>query len=156
MGACFYQLIPTLKPEYAVVLQRIESRAIVATDLGSTLNVIRVRLHRARRALKQILLTSCKDCCPEHGFMNCEGAHGGMPRGKVSLAYGHCNATSQISSYMHTCKERRSKASIIIAIERAFGSVTLPDDADGATASSVSPRLAGVEQEEEGHEIGEE
>jgi hypothetical protein len=32
---------------------------------------------------------------------------------------------------MHTCKERRSKARIIIAIERAFGSVTLPDDADG-------------------------
>lgn len=58
------------------------TRAIVATDLGSTLNVIRVRLHRARRALKQILLTSCKDCCPEHGFMNCEGAHGGNATGK--------------------------------------------------------------------------
>ncbi len=56
---------------------------------------------------------------------------GGMPRGKVSLASGRCNTTSPISSYMHTCKERRSKARIIIAIERAFGSVTLPDDADG-------------------------
>lgn len=75
---CFYQLIPTLKLEYAVVLQRIdlggESRAIMAKDMGITLNVVRVRLHRARRALKQALLASCKDCCPEHGFLNCECA----------------------------------------------------------------------------------
>ncbi|MEO7863965.1 MAG: RNA polymerase sigma factor, partial [Nitrospirales bacterium] len=82
---CFYQLIPTLKLEYAVVLQRIdlggESRAIMAKDMGITLNVVRVRLHRARRALKQALLASCKDCCPEHGFLNCECAPWGeMPR----------------------------------------------------------------------------
>lgn len=83
---CFYHLIPTLKPEYAVVLQRIdlggESRAIVAKDLGITRNVVRVRLHRARRALKKILLASCKDCCHEHGFMNCECAHGGECHGE--------------------------------------------------------------------------
>lgn len=82
--ACFYQLIPILKPEYAVVLQRIylrgESRSIVAEDLGITLNLLRVRLHRARQALKHALLASCKDYCPEHGFTNCECAHWGrMP-----------------------------------------------------------------------------
>ena len=78
--ACLYRLIPTLKPEYAVVLQRVdlrgESRSIVAEDLGITLNLLRVRLHRARQALKHALLASCKDCCPEQGFMNCECAHG--------------------------------------------------------------------------------
>ncbi|MEK6715561.1 MAG: sigma-70 family RNA polymerase sigma factor, partial [Candidatus Omnitrophota bacterium] len=76
---CFYRLIPTLRPEYAVVLKRIdlrgESRAIVAEDLGITLTLLRVRLHRARQALKHALLASCKDCCPEHGFLNCECAH---------------------------------------------------------------------------------
>jgi RNA polymerase sigma-70 factor (ECF subfamily) len=76
---CFYRLIPTLRPEFAVVLQRIdlraESRAIVAEDLGITLTLLRVRLHRARQALKHALLASCKDCCPEHGFLNCECAH---------------------------------------------------------------------------------
>lgn len=82
---CFYRLIPTLRPEYAEVLQRIDlsgkSRANVAEDLGITLNLVRVRLHRARQALKHALLASCKDCCPEHGYMNCECAHGGgMPR----------------------------------------------------------------------------
>lgn len=82
--ACCYRLIPTLRPEYAEVLQRIdlrgESRAKVAEDLGITLNLLRVRLHRARQVLKHALLASCKDCCPEHGFMNCECAHWGrMP-----------------------------------------------------------------------------
>lgn len=77
--ACFYRLIPTLKPEYAVVLQRIdlrgESRENVAADLGITFNLLRVRLHRGRQALKHALLVSCKDCCPEQGFLNCECAH---------------------------------------------------------------------------------
>lgn len=81
---CFYQLLPMLKPEYAEALQRIdlrgESRAKVAEDLSITLNLVRVRLHRARQALKHALLASCKGCCPEHGFMNCECAHWGrMP-----------------------------------------------------------------------------
>lgn len=77
---CFYQLLPMLKPEYTEVLQRIdlsgESRAEVAKDLGITLNLVRVRLHRARQALKYALLASCKGCCYEHGFMNCECFHG--------------------------------------------------------------------------------
>lgn len=75
---CFYQLLPTLRPEYAEVLQRIdlqgEARAKVAEDLGITLNLVRVRLHRARQALKHALLTSCKGCSHEQAFMNCECA----------------------------------------------------------------------------------
>lgn len=78
---CFYQLLPMIKPEYAEVLERIdlsgESRSKVAEDLGITLNLLRVRLHRARQALKHALLASCKACCLEHGFMNCECAHEG-------------------------------------------------------------------------------
>ena len=76
---CFYQLLPTLKPEYSEMLQRVdlsgESRAKVAEDLDITLNLVRVRLHRARQALKHALLASCKGCCPEHNFMNCECEH---------------------------------------------------------------------------------
>lgn len=76
---CFYQLLPLLKPEYAEVLQRIDlsgdSRATVAEDLGITLNLVRVRLHRARQALRHALLASCKNC--EHGFMNCDCTHDG-------------------------------------------------------------------------------
>lgn len=71
---CFYELLPTLKPEYAEVLHRIdlrgESRPKTAEDLGITLNLVRVRLHRARQALRKALLASCTGC--EHAFMNCE------------------------------------------------------------------------------------
>ncbi len=79
---CFYQLIPALKPEYAEVLQRIdlngESRTKVAGDLGITLTLVRVRLHRARQALRHLLLASCKGC--GHGFMNCDCAFEGTTR----------------------------------------------------------------------------
>ena len=78
---CFYELIPTLKGEYSEILQRIdlngESHATVARDLGVTVNLVRVRLHRARQALKQVLLMSCCKSCHEEGFMNCECTHGG-------------------------------------------------------------------------------
>ena len=50
---CLYKLIPTLKPEYSEILQRIdlsgESHATVASNLGITANLVRVRLHRARQ-----------------------------------------------------------------------------------------------------------
>ncbi|CUQ67927.1 RNA polymerase sigma factor [Candidatus Nitrospira inopinata] len=76
---CFYQLLPMLKPEYAEVLQRVDlsddSRGKVAEALGITTNLVRVRLHRARQALRKVFLASCEGC--EQGFMNCECAHKG-------------------------------------------------------------------------------
>ena len=72
--ACLHQLIATLKPDYAEVIQRIdlneESRAAVAADLGVTPATLAVRLHRARSVLKQRLVEMCLTC-PEHGFMDC-------------------------------------------------------------------------------------
>lgn len=77
---CFYELLPTLKGEYSELLQRIdlkgESHTAVASDLGITVNLVRVRLHRARQALKQVLLMSCCKSCHEEGFKNCECTHG--------------------------------------------------------------------------------
>lgn len=77
---CFYKLIPTLKPEYSEILQRIdlcgEAPAKVANELGITSNLVRVRLHRARQALKRALLKSCCATCHEQGFMNCECEYG--------------------------------------------------------------------------------
>lgn len=71
---CVYKLLPTLRSEYAEVLRRIdldgEQRSRVAAALGLTMNNLAVRLHRARRALKQALLLSCTTC-PEHGFLDC-------------------------------------------------------------------------------------
>jgi RNA polymerase sigma-70 factor (ECF subfamily) len=71
---CLYTLLPTLKPEYANLLRRLdllgEPRQEVAAALGVTVNNVTVRLHRARQALKRALLLSCTTC-PEHGFLRC-------------------------------------------------------------------------------------
>ncbi len=78
---CLHKLLPTLKPEYAEVLRRIdlfgETRAHVIAELGITESNLRVRLHRARQALRQRLEETCRTC-PVHGFLDCEcdyGAH---------------------------------------------------------------------------------
>ena len=71
---CLYTLLPTLKPEYADILRRVdllgEPRQQVAAALGGTVNNVTVRLHRARQAIKRALLLSCTTC-PEHGFLRC-------------------------------------------------------------------------------------
>jgi RNA polymerase sigma factor (sigma-70 family) len=71
---CFYKLLPTLKPEYAEVIRRVDlqkkSREKVATSLGTTVNNLTVRLHRARSALRRRLEQTCLTC-PIHGFFDC-------------------------------------------------------------------------------------
>ncbi len=69
---CFYKLLPTLKAEYAEALSRVDlgqqSRADVAHALGITTGNMRVRLHRARQALKEALEHSCQQCVEHDCF----------------------------------------------------------------------------------------
>lgn len=71
---CVYGLIPTLKDEYREILARVEmdGRSVgeVAAELGLTANNATVRLHRARRALRQRLETVC-GTCTEHACLDC-------------------------------------------------------------------------------------
>jgi len=71
---CIHTLLPTLKAEYAQMLRRVdlegESIAAVATGLRITGNHARLRLHRARRALKRQLERSC-GTCTVHGCLDC-------------------------------------------------------------------------------------
>ena len=63
---CLYALLPTLKPEHADILRRVdllgEPRQQVAAALGVTVNNVTVRLHRARQAIRRALLLSCTTC----------------------------------------------------------------------------------------------
>jgi RNA polymerase sigma-70 factor (ECF subfamily) len=68
-----------------------ESHTKVANDLGISINLLRVRLHRARQALKQALLRSCCKTCHDHGFMNCECTHGEKGQG-IRTHQINCNA----------------------------------------------------------------
>ena len=71
---CLYKLLPTLRPAYADILWRADligqSRTEIAAALGIDEANVRVRLHRARLALKQRLIDTCRTC-PEHGFLDC-------------------------------------------------------------------------------------
>ena len=72
--ACMKSLLPTLKPEYAEMIQRVDLQekplATVAAELAITQNNATVRLHRARQALKQRLERSCGTCA-SHGCLDC-------------------------------------------------------------------------------------
>ncbi len=71
---CLYKLLPTLSPDHAEVIWRIdlmeETREAVAARLGITVNALGVRLHRARQALKRRLEEMCLTC-PVHGYLDC-------------------------------------------------------------------------------------
>ena len=71
---CINALIPELRPGDADLIRQIDlegrSRPEVAAELGLATGTLAVRLHRARAALRDRLLSHC-GCCCEHGFEEC-------------------------------------------------------------------------------------
>lgn len=84
--ACLNRLLPTLKKDYADLLKRAdmldESRESLAAAYGITENNLRVRLHRARRALRQRLEETCSTC-QVHGYLDCGCDHKNSLRAEV-------------------------------------------------------------------------
>lgn len=72
---CINRLLPALKPEYAEVVRRVDFEeqpmALVAAVLGVSQGNLKVRLHRARKQLKERLVETCQ-LCAAHGCLNCE------------------------------------------------------------------------------------
>jgi len=78
--ACFRRLMPTLRADYATILEQVDldgrSVSEVARGLGITSNNASVRLHRARGALRKQVELSCGTCAT-HGCLECS-CQGGM------------------------------------------------------------------------------
>ncbi len=76
---CFRKILPTLKPEYAELIEEIDlggaEPEAVAERLGITRNNLKVRLHRARTQLRQKLEETCRTCA-KHGCLDCSCSHG--------------------------------------------------------------------------------
>ncbi len=72
---CVTDLLPTLKDDYSALLRRIDLEgatiAEVAVEKGTTVNNVRVKLHRARTALRKQLKLSC-GICAEHACLDCD------------------------------------------------------------------------------------
>ncbi len=71
---CFKRLLPSIPENYRELLQRIdldgEDAAQAAADLGLTRNNLTVRLHRARKHLREELTKNCR-ACAKHGCLDC-------------------------------------------------------------------------------------
>jgi RNA polymerase sigma-70 factor (ECF subfamily) len=71
---CFRALLPTLKPEYAEILNEVDLGKTglqeAAANHNITPNNAAVRLHRARLALKKRLEETCRTCA-KHGCFDC-------------------------------------------------------------------------------------
>lgn len=80
--ACLHDLIPALKPEYAALIQELDlnegENEVVAEQIGITRNNLKVRHHRARTQLRQLLEETCRTCA-KHGCLDCSC----RPRGKM-------------------------------------------------------------------------
>jgi len=72
--ACLERLLPTLNPDYAELLRRVELQGELVSQvgraLGLTANNATVRLHRARVQLKERLEQTCR-LCAKHGCLDC-------------------------------------------------------------------------------------
>jgi len=83
---CLYKLLPTLRPEYAEILWHAEligeSRETIAAALNISASNLKVRLHRAREALRKRLEETCGSC-PIHGYLDC-----GCDSGADQSSYG--------------------------------------------------------------------
>lgn len=71
---CIHELISALKPEYAQLISRVDLQgsdvSSVADVLGISAGNARVRLHRARAALRLEVERSCRTCA-SHGCLDC-------------------------------------------------------------------------------------
>jgi RNA polymerase sigma factor (sigma-70 family) len=76
---CVNGVLPTLKDDYSMLLRRVDlegaSIAEVAAETGMTANNTRVKLHRARTALRRQLELSCGSCT-EHACLDCNCRRG--------------------------------------------------------------------------------
>ena len=72
---CIEGLVPTLKPAYAAVIQRVDIEGTpvqrVAEEAGITTNNATVWLHRARAALRRQVVSTC-GACATRGCRDCD------------------------------------------------------------------------------------
>jgi RNA polymerase sigma factor (sigma-70 family) len=71
---CFRELLPSIKPEYAELIEQLELQpgdpGQLAEQLQIQPNNLKVRRYRARQALKQRLEETCR-MCAVHGCLDC-------------------------------------------------------------------------------------
>lgn len=97
---CYRSLLPGLKSEYQEAWLRVDlsdrSQTDVAGDLGISASCLRVRLHRARKALREALNRSCGGCL-ENGCSADQNA--GEPSPTCRTYIVPCVSFNQVSTH---------------------------------------------------------
>lgn len=72
--ACFVELLPSLKPGEASLIEQLELSGgnpdTIAKRLGVSRSTLKVRRHRARQSLRRRLEETCR-VCATHGCLDC-------------------------------------------------------------------------------------
>lgn len=80
---CVKDLVPLLKPEYSDMIRRVDlggaNVVSIADEMGISAGNARVRLHRARAALRDEVEKSCRTCAT-HGCIDCTCSRSGSSR----------------------------------------------------------------------------
>ncbi len=71
---CFRTVLPSLKPEYSQVIEALDLSDVKPEALAQQLRItpgnLKVRRHRARQALRQLIDQTCR-ICAVHGCLDC-------------------------------------------------------------------------------------
>ena len=71
---CFRSLLPTLPPQYQTLLRQVDLDGQPPNEVAATMRIsmnnLNVRLHRARRQLRERLEDTCR-MCSKHGCLDC-------------------------------------------------------------------------------------
>jgi RNA polymerase sigma-70 factor (ECF subfamily) len=105
---CITSQLGKLRPDYAEILRRVdlggERPVDFAIEQGLTANNAMVRLHRARRALRERLLHLC-GACAEHACLDC-GCKGGGSHPSAGVRGERCMSPDRASTYTNKGPER--------------------------------------------------
>ena len=145
--ACMTRLLPTLKPEYAEMIRRVDLQdtplSEVASSLSITPNNATVRLHRARQALKLRLERSCGTCASPRST-----GRSHRPRCDGPQRRAHDGARPRPHEWRHGAGVRNSVRSAELAALGELHSPTQPNE----TANFSVPR-AGIEPATRGFSV---
>ncbi len=72
---CFEDLLPTLKAEYAELIEAMDLGGATTEEMTARLDItpnnLKVRHHRARQQLRERLEETCRTCAEHGGCVDC-------------------------------------------------------------------------------------
>lgn len=143
MNRCIADYLRQLRPEYGEMLRLkdIEGRTSVeiAAQLGITLEATKIRLHRARAALRRALEQGCEFYRNEEGVLSCDVAQ----TGHVSLPPAiSSKEMSPTAAAQRSRRNRRKTSNHTMSTDSSCGCAAPQSPASATAVTGFSPAAA--------------